>query len=245
MSSKQISMLRNGLRLVISILTLGTSMSANAGWFGVGGTSWKEEVLLHDGSKIMVERSQSYGGRHEIGQSPPVKEHTIIFTLPNSNKTIRWTSDYGEDLGRTNFNLLALHVLNGTPYLIVEPNLCLSYNKWGRPNPPYVFFKHDGKIWQRIQLAELPPEFKMINLIVNNGREEDIEKAARRLGYVSVENVEQINSSLPQPEYKTILREALPKERINQMCEERVLYKGSWILPDDPIARKMIDQRTR
>ena len=132
------------------ILTLGVSMSADAGLFGFGGTSWKEEVLLHDGQKIIVKRSQDYGGRHEPGKGAPVKEHTITFTLPHSNNKLSWTSEYGDDLGRTNFNLLALHVLNGTPYLVVEPNLCLSYNKWGRPNPPYVF-KYDGKAWQRIR----------------------------------------------------------------------------------------------
>lgn len=212
---------------------------------GGSSTSWKEEVLMYDGSKIVVERSQTYGGRHEIGQSPPIKEHTISFSLPNASKTLTWTSEYGEGLGRTNFNLLALDIANGTPYLVVEPNLCLSYNKWGRPNPPYVIFKYDGKTWQRILLSELPAEFKAINLIVNNGREEDIERAASKLGYVSAGGVQKINSSLTQPEYKTILREPLTKERIDQMCEERVLYKDSWILPNDPIARKFIDQQKK
>lgn len=46
------------------ILMMGLSMSAEAGLFGFGGTSWKEEVLLHDGSKIIVERSVELGGRH-------------------------------------------------------------------------------------------------------------------------------------------------------------------------------------
>ncbi|MDP2810696.1 MAG: hypothetical protein Q8O34_11160 [Rhodocyclaceae bacterium] len=229
------------LKAMTVILMMGTSMGANAGWFGLGGTSWKEEVLLHDGSKIVVERSQSYGGRHEIGQSSPVKEHTITFKPPGSNKAIRWTSEYGEDLGRTNFNLLALHVLNGTPYLVVEPNLCLSYNKWGRPNPPYVTFKYDRETWERIHLTELPAEFKTINLIVNNGREEDIEKAAKELGHVPAEGVQKINGSLKQPEYRSILREALPEERIKRMCEELVLYKGHWIRPNDPIGRFVVD----
>src|ERR1022692_3793360 len=125
------------------ILMMGVSMSACS-------KDWKEEVLLHDGQKIIVSRSQSYGGQHEIGQPSPIKTHTISFLLPNSNTTITWTSEYGEELGRTNFNLLAVHVLNGTPYIVASPNLCLSYNKWGRPNPPYVFFKNDGKDWQRI-----------------------------------------------------------------------------------------------
>ena len=49
-----------------------------------GGDSWQEEVLLHDGRKLLITRSQTYGGRHEIGQPSPIKEHTITFTLPGS-----------------------------------------------------------------------------------------------------------------------------------------------------------------
>jgi len=190
----------------ILLMILGGGMSVCA----MGNkTSWKEEVLLHDGQRIIVERTQTYGGRHEIGQSPPVREHTISFTLPHSNQTLSFKSEYSEDVGRANFNLLALHVMNGTPYIVAEPNLCLAYNKWGRLNPPYVIFKYDGKAWQRIPLSQLPARFKSINLIVNNGREEDIERAASGSGYVSVADVQQINSSLRQPEYKTILREAV------------------------------------
>ena len=203
------------LKTIGLVLTLGVSMNAYAGFLGLGGDSWKEEVLLHDGSKIIVKRSQSYGGRHEIGQPSPIKEHTISFTLPNSNKTITWTSEYGEDLGRTNFNLLALHVLNGTPYIVASPNLSLSYNKWGRPNPPYVFFKYDGKEWQRISLEEFPAEFKTINVVIYPvGR--DVEEMVS-LGLVSAGKIKELNSSLTQEEYKTIVRTPLdvwkPRQR--------------------------------
>lgn len=225
------------------LLMMGVSMSADAGLFGFGGTSWKEEVLLHDGSRIIVKRSQSYGGRHEIGQSPPVKEHTITFSLPNSGKTVSWTSEYGEDVGRANFNLLALHILDSTSYLVVEPNLCLSYNKWGRPNPPYVIFKYEGKAWQRIPLSEFPAKLKTINLIVNNGREEDIEKLASQSGFVTAEGVQQINSSLRQPEYKTILREPYPGA--GGGCDEMVYYKGAWVGPGDSIGKRMMDRKSK
>jgi hypothetical protein len=184
------------------VSTLGVSMNA----YGFGGDSWKEEVLLHDGSTLTVKPSQSYGGRHEIGQPPPIKEHTITFTLPDSNKIITWTSEYAEDIGRTNFNLLALHILNGTPYIVVQPNLILSYNKWRRPNPPYVFFKYNGKTWQRITLEELPAEFKNINLVINtlvHGKQLDSQ------GLVSAATVKKLNSSLTQEEYKTIVRTPL------------------------------------
>lgn len=234
--TKQIAKLGMLLMMVIG-------MSACAGLFGLGGDSWKEEVLLHDGSKIIVKRSQSYGGRHEIGQSSPIKEHTISFTLPDSNKPITWTSEYGEDIGRTNFNLLAVHVLNGTPYIVATPNLCLSYNKLGRPNPPYVFFKYDGTAWQRIPLEQFPVEFKTLNVAIYLGGL-DV-KAMVKQGLVSAENIKARNSELTQPEYKTILREALPQALINDMCMEMVPYKGSWVMPNDPIARRFIDSQKR
>ena len=41
---------------------IGVGMSAEAGLFGIGGMSWKEEVLLHDGSKIIAERHYNLGG---------------------------------------------------------------------------------------------------------------------------------------------------------------------------------------
>lgn len=216
---------------------------------GCASISWKEEVLLHDGRRIIVERSQSYGGRHAIGQSSPVREHTITFTLPDSGKTVSWTSEYDKDLGRTNFNLLALHIRNNTPYLVVAPNLCMSYNKWGRPNPPYIIFGHHDRKWQRIPLSELPVQFETINLIVNKGREEDIKALERKSGlisgFVSAEDVKMLNNSLTQPYYKTILRQPLSHDRINHICEERVLYKGSWIRPDDQIARQRIDRQKK
>jgi hypothetical protein len=207
--------------------------------------SWKEEVLLHDGQKIIIKRSQTYGGRHEIGQSPPVREHTISFSMLDSGNAIRWTSDYSEDIGRTNFNLLALHIINGTPYLVVEPNLCLSYNKSGRPNPPYVFFKHDGTTWKRIPLAELPAEFTSINLIVNNSRLNDIKRLADLTGYVPAEGVRQLNSSLRQKHYLAIVRMPLKLGSMGISCPELVYYKGAWVSPGNSIGRRMKDSKSR
>jgi hypothetical protein len=195
--------------LYVSLMILGSGMSACA-----DGTSWKEEVLLHDGSRIVVERSQTYGGRHEIGQKPPVKEQEITFTLPGSNRSITWKTEYSEDIGRANLNLLALHVLNGTSYIVAEPNLCLAYSKWGRPNPPYVFFKYDGKAWQRIPLAVFPAQFKGINVVVNTlGEAGTLAKAK----VISADTVRELNSQLwrypnEQLQYKTILREPVRSE---------------------------------
>jgi hypothetical protein len=190
------------------ILTLGMSMNANAGLFGIGGTTWKEEVLLHDGSKIIVERSSSRGGRHELTQGPPIKEQSVTFSVPGSNRSIVWKSEYSQDVGRANFNLLAVHVLNGTPYIVATPNLCLAFNKWGRPNPPYVFFRHDGEAWQRIPLEAFPVEFKTLNVVISFDNY-DMFEAIDRNPVIPAATVKKLNDSLTQPEYKIILREAL------------------------------------
>lgn len=214
MSGKQTSIARMGLPMAILVLTLGISMNTNAGLFGSSGTNWKEEVLLHDGRKIIVERSHSYGGSREIGQPPSIKEQDITFTVPGSKQSLTWKDEYGKDVGGSNFNLLALHILKSTPYVVTTPNLCLSYNKWGRPNPPYVVFKHDGVAWQRIPLSGLPLEFKEINLAVVSTKAD--EQVIENESPMSVELRKKFNAGLASPEYKTILREALPKERCPQ-----------------------------
>ncbi len=206
MNTKYSSALRKRLNVAIVFLTLGVSMNV-FGFLEFGGDSWKEEVLLHDGSTLIVKRSQTYGGRREVGQSAPIKEHTINFVLPGSGKSVSWTSEFSEDVGRANFQLVAVHVLADTPYVVATPNLCLAYNKWGRPNPPYVIFKYDGTEWKRIPLGELPLEFKTINVTVSLGDYEV--KTMVEMGTVSAARIKKANGELKQAEFTGILRQVI------------------------------------
>jgi hypothetical protein len=187
-------------RWVASILLVGVSMSAEAGLFGFGGTSWKEEALQHDGSTIVVERSVERGGRHEIGQEPPFKKQSMSFTLPGTNRSIRWEDHYSEDLGSANFLPMLLDIFNGIPYVVATPMGCLSYNKWGQPNPPYVIFKYDGKAWGRIPLEELPAEIKMPNLIIS-----DSDNTVKKMGknFVTANEIREILRGYRIPEDRT------------------------------------------
>ncbi len=208
------------------ILTLGISMNAQAGIFGFGGTSWKEEVLLHDGSKIVVERHSSFGGRREFSQGAPIKEQSVTFSAPGRSQPIVWKSEFSEDVGRANFALLAVHILNGTPYIVAEPNLCLAFNKWGRPNPPYVFFKHDGKNWQRISLAEFPLEFKGLNVTIDI-KDPDLFDAIDHYKVLPASVIKKLNGSLTQHIYKTILREPI-KQTGPVGCGEMIRNGHGW-----------------
>lgn len=222
------------------ILMMGASMSADAGLFGHT-MSWKEEVVLHDGKIIVVERF------YNLGEYPAIESHnrtpldeTITFTLPESNKKISWKTEYRNDLPEPNsLGALLLDVVGGVPYIATSPAGCIAYNKWGRPNPPYVLFKYVNDEWERIPIEEFPAELAHANLMSRPD-------SRGRKPYYNVEQVKEQMSGRGIADYaKTILREALPKEQINQMCEERIFYKGSWILPNDPIARRFIDQQKR
>lgn len=193
---------------------LGLSISASAGWFGFGGTSWKEEVLLHDGNKIIVERTAKRHGRHELFKDSPIGDQSISFTIPGTTRKIVWKDEHSEDVGGANFNLMMLDVVQGAAYVLATPVGCLSYNKWGRPNPPYVIFKYQGNEWRRIPLQELPAEIKQPNML-HSSPDIEAEKRAKG-GLVSASAIREEIDGYSQPEYKTILREALAKERCPQ-----------------------------
>ncbi len=216
---------RRWMTILGAILAMGTVTSADAGLFGLGGTSWKEEVLLHDGQKIIVERTLERGGRHEIGQRPGATNETLSFTMPGSNQTVTWNDQYSEDIGSSNFNLLMLEIANGSVYLVATPMGCLSYNKWGRPNPPYVVFKYQGMAWLRIPLPELPVELVQPNLVISSP-DNAAESAVG--GVISAEAIARFNGRAPQPEYQSILRDAI--SNAGGRCGEMVYDgKGGWI----------------
>ena len=199
-------------RTICLILTLGVSMNADAGILGFSGTTWKEEVLLHDGAKIIVTRTVKRGGRHEIGQKSSYQEQSLSFSMPVTGQRVTWEDHYSEDVGSANFLPMLIDIYSDSPYLVVSPMGCLSYNKWGRPNPPYVIFKYQDKAWIRIQLQDLPAEIKTPNLIFSAP---DIEVEKIGNNFVSVEITQKINSGYRQPEYRSILREPLPS---SQLC---------------------------
>jgi hypothetical protein len=200
-------------------------MNASAGLFGLGSTSWKEEVLLHDGKKIIVERSLKRGGRHEIGQKSGATNESVTFTMPETNKSVTWNDNYSDDIGSSNFNLMMVEVSTNTAYVVGSPMGCLSYNKWGRPNPPYVVFKRQGEEWLRIPLQDLPIELVTPNVVISSP--DDVAKKSGQ-GLVSAAKIREENSGFRQPEYLTILREPMANAAGN--CGEMVSSTdGGWI----------------
>lgn len=210
--------------LVLSLVTLNSC----AGRFGFDGTSWQEEVLLHDGNKLIVERSVSRGGPREIGQRGSYTKETLAFKHPASGEIITWEDNATPDLRNSNFLPMALDVYPDAAYLVVSPMGCFSYNKWGRPNPPYVVFRFGVKTWSRVDLSELPAETKAPNMIFSSP-DTEVERLGMR--FVDAETIKRINDEHRRPEYKAILRKGSPSA--SEQC--RVEYSngmGTWLSAD-------------
>ncbi|MBE7421585.1 MAG: hypothetical protein HS110_03960 [Zoogloeaceae bacterium] len=226
--------------IVLSLTIMGASMQADA--IG-GGASWKEEVLLHDGGKLIVERSQVRGGRHEIGQEVPIAEHTVSFHLPGTGQAVTWKSEFGIEAEKSSLQLLALDVVRGVPYIVTHPTGCIAYNKWGRPNPPYVFYRYDGKEWQRMPLGELPAEIKEANVVIGTLVHE------RRLtgyhGTIPANEIKRINAEAKNPDVRYL--RVFVREPITggpTTCEKRVHYKCGWfgMRPDGTFNKDFADR---
>ena len=187
---------------------------------------WKEEVLLHDGQTIIVDRILKRGGRHEITQPSSITEHTVRFSPPGSRKSILWKSEFDPGIGYSTLDLIALDIVNGTPYIVTEPTLCLSYNKWGRPNPPYIFFKYSDGQWQQIPLQEFPTDIRQPNVVLDlESNERFVTKEQQQSGFVSVQKQKKLNEPFKEPYYRSIIRTPLKPGSAGVSCPELV-YNG-------------------
>jgi hypothetical protein len=166
LSNKCANARRCFVAVIISITTLGTSMNVLASSESV---SWKEEVLLHDQTKMVVERSQKYTDRRMmVGTERTITEESWIFQIPGAQNKVTWSTGFARPPESSCLMLMHVNFLNDVPYIATSPAGTLAYNHWGRPNPPYVFFKHDGKDWQRVALADYPTQFVDSNVVVGD-----------------------------------------------------------------------------
>lgn len=198
---KMLNITKFGLLLVI-----GFSMSACAGVpvLNHSTSSWKEEVVLHDGNKVIVSRSATRGGRHEPFQRSSFYSQDLSFVMPITKEKVIWQDKFSEDINGANFLPMMLEIDQDIAYLVVNPLGCLSYNKWGRPNPSYIVFKYQNKVWNRISLQELPEALNTPNLIFSSP-DDAAKKSGQRI--VSAETIKALYAGYRQSEYKTILRE--------------------------------------
>jgi len=191
------------------ILMLGSTISACS-----SSMRWKEEVKLHDGQIVIEERYVKLGGYLYLDSTERTSlDETATFVMPKTQKRIVWKSDFRDSEPEPNsLNMIRFDVVNDIPYLATYPAGCIAYNKWGRPNPPQVFFKYANEQWQRIMPDALPPQLIGYSANVIVGR-----PASNLLkSFYTVGAVDAKNRPISTPEYKIIMREPLERERCPQ-----------------------------
>ncbi|MDO8960800.1 MAG: hypothetical protein Q7V02_01760 [Methylophilus sp.] len=209
---------------LLLLLTVAITACAAIPKYGSSSTSWKEEVVLHDGQTMIVKRTTKRSGGLQRPEERGIIYKSLVFTLPNSRQAVTWEDKETEDIRSSNFQPLLLDIVENTPYLVTTALGCLSYNKWGRPNPPYIIFKYDSKAWQRIALQELPAQLTTPNLLINSP---DTVAAKSASNLISAATIKSLNSDSIHKEYKNILREAIPKA--GGRCPEMIHDgKGGW-----------------
>ncbi len=201
------------LGLLILFLILGMSISACG---SDNSASWKEEVLLHDRSKIVVERTQTLGGYPTLSsRERKVLEEKWSFHVPGTKQEVVWSVDFRRPPAGSSLMLITLDFLNGIPYIATSPAGCLAYNHWERPNPPYIFFIYDGKNWRQIPIMEFPKEFKEANVVVG-GRSKPEKQAGTTH---SVAKIKKQNRRL-ELYLRQILREPLKPGSVGVSCPD-------------------------
>jgi len=238
---------RKHKRLLLSVVIIFLLSLFLSGCFLGHSAWWKEEVLLHDGQTIIVDRALKRGGRHEITQPSSITEHTLRFTPPGSRKRIFWKSEFDPGIGYSTLDLIALDVVNGTPYIVTEPTLCLSYNKWGRPNPPYILFKYSEGQWQQIPMQEFPSDIRQPNVVLDlESNERFVMKEQQQSGFVSVHKQKKLNEPFKEPQYRSIIRTPLKPGSAGVSCPGLVFdgkyWRGFSILEKTPSLGACLDE---
>lgn len=163
------------------------------------GPSWKEEVVMFDGSRAVVERTVVLGNvmdqeLSDVGHGPPVKGNTLRVPMSAGAWSAKW-----EAMG---LNPQAVGIVGGTWFLSATPMLCGDYDKWGRPVPPYVFFKYADNSWQRITVDQFPSEIRSRNLTYAGSYDQ---RQAAATGFISANQARLLNPGLPDS-VRTIYR---------------------------------------
>jgi hypothetical protein len=176
------------------------TFGATSTCFGAQSYRWQEEVLLHDGRVIVIDRSVRTGEVPvEIGQSPGESDYTLMFTA-NDNQRVTWEG------GRDRFKPMILEFADGVPYVVARGSTGLVYPREGCPKPPYFFFRWGGDRWESVPYPQLPGVVRSRNLSADPTYSEPMRRAVSR-GLATQDDVRASHRGL-NPEDKAVREDA-------------------------------------
>jgi len=117
---------------------------------------WKEEILLHDGRKIVAQREDVEGGWAEPGQSGSAQKRTITFPDPD----IQGKKYTHQITGSSNYLLVDFE--NGVPWLVVSVGPFSVDTDC--PIGSYETFTQINGAWRSVSYSTLPKRFNKPNM---------------------------------------------------------------------------------
>lgn len=154
---------------LFAVLILIGSGTATAGHWD----DWKEEVALHDGRAILVERSLYFEFKLICGDagSPSTfcnvpTTHKISFKHPDTREKISWKED---------FSPVALEIIGSVPYLVaVGTGVPVAMGTYPVCNGiPYLYYRYnqDGSRWELLKESAIPKGLARTNMAYGYERE--------------------------------------------------------------------------
>ena len=115
--------------------------------------SWKEEVKLSDGSVIVVKRRMVRERFGEIGHHGRVLKQELEYD--KAGGAIHWVGD---------IDPVIFDFAQGKAYVVAFPQVYAECQRYGFPNPPFVFFRELGPNWERVDAGKVPKglEFNLL-----------------------------------------------------------------------------------
>jgi hypothetical protein len=142
------------ISLMLTLITLQACGNPLPGPF-----DWKEEILLHDGRKVIAERVDTYGGPREPSQKEPnTKDRTIRFADPSDPKKTYTHTITGSS------NYLMLDFYEGKPWLVVDVGPFSTDTRC--PIGTYDTYSWDGQQWVQRSFKDRPRAFIKPNMAV-------------------------------------------------------------------------------
>ena len=173
---------------------------------------WKQEVLLHDGRVIVVDRVSKQIGRIFPENVIIEYEQTISFSHPDTSDRFSWELPEGTLAKLLDFE-------KGVPYFVLRPASVADYNEWGCPNPPFLVFRYEKNNWLPVNISKLPARFSLPNLL-------DSAHSSDKLTADSLVTVEEMHSYLKAS--MIAASKIISREKINPIgegCFESILLK--------------------
>lgn len=173
--------------------------------------SWRQEVLLSDGRVIVMDRVSKQTGKIFPENTVIEYEKSLAFAHPDTGERISWTLPKGTGAWMLDFD-------GGYPYLVLRTSSVADYNNWDCPNPPWLVFRFESGLWQRIGQERLPARFVKPNLL-HGARTDELATAD---GLYTVKEMEAYFRKI-DPQRRVISREKVSP--IGEGCDEDVLVR--------------------